>query len=302
MDPREEIGKRIYELRRYFKITQKELCEGICTQAYISKIENGSLSIAADILFEIAERLGVDINYFYDSTYNSRVDYALEVELEARELVQKDEFEKLEELLSREEKTPLMNNKKFKQFILWHKALCTRYIYDNFEDSEKLLDEALMLSNTSKKSYSEREIHILINKANLHTDRKNFNRAFELYEDAKDAIEKLPYLHDEKLVTLINFNLARISYFQEDYKKTIQYSENGISHCKKRQSLDGYGQFHFLIGNAQRRLKNFSIAKEHIELAIQIFKLINHTKYLSNCEKVLQRIQEEIEATNNSLI
>ncbi len=72
--------------------------------SYISKIENGSLSIAADILFEIAERLGVDINYFYDSTYNSRVDYALEVELEARELVQKDEFEKLEELLSREEK------------------------------------------------------------------------------------------------------------------------------------------------------------------------------------------------------
>ncbi|WP_054752342.1 hypothetical protein [Piscibacillus salipiscarius] len=128
---------------------------------------------------------------------------------------------------------------------MWHKALCTRYIYDNFEDSEKLLDEALMLSNTSKKSYSEREIHILINKANLHTDRKNFNRAFELYEDAKDAIEKLPYLHDEKLVTLINFNLARISYFQEDYKKPFNIPKMALVIVKRDNHLMDMGSSTF---------------------------------------------------------
>ncbi|WP_277674428.1 helix-turn-helix domain-containing protein [Piscibacillus halophilus] len=293
MDPREEIGKRIYELRKYFKITQKELCEGICTQAYISKIENGSLAIAADILFEIAERLGVDINYFYDSTYNPRVDYALEVELEARELVKKDEYEKLNDLLKREEKTPLMHNKKFKQFILWHKSICKRFIDDDYDAAEKLLDEALALSNTSKKSYSEREIHILINKANLHTDKRNFDFAIKLYNQAKTALEKLPYLHDENLVTLINFNLARIYYLQEDFKKTISYSEIGIKHCKKKLSLDGYGQFHFMVGNAHIKLKNFSLAKEHIEIAMQIFKLINHTKYISNCEIILQEINSE---------
>ena len=297
MDPREEIGKRIYELRRYFKITQKELCEGICTQAYISKIENGSLAIAADILFEIAERLGVDVNYFYDTTYNPRVDYALEVELEARELVKKDEFDKLNELIKREEKTPLMNNKKFKQFILWHKSLCKRFIDDDYETAEKLLDEALTLCNTSTKSYSEREIHILINKANLHTDKRNYNYAIELYNKAKNALEKLPYIHDEDLVTLINFNLARIHYLQEDYKKTIYYAENGIIHCKKKQLLNGFGQFHFLVGNAHRRLKNFSLAKKHVETAMQIFELIDHEKYLSNCEKVLQRIKEEVDYT-----
>ncbi|MGP4071000.1 helix-turn-helix domain-containing protein [Piscibacillus sp. B03] len=297
MDPREEIGKRIYELRRYFKITQKELCEGICTQAYISKIENGSLAIAADILFEIAERLGVDINYFYDSTYNSRVDYALEVELEARELVKNDEFEKLEELITREEKTPLMNNKKFKQFILWQKALCARYIDEDYENSEALLDQALQLSNTSSKSYSEREIHMLINKANLHTDRKNFQKAISIYEDAQSAINKLPYLHDGNLITLINFNLARIYYFKEDYKQTIHYAEEGIIHCKKNQSLNGYGKFHFLIGNAHMRLKNLSLAKDHIELASQLFKLNDQNRFLTNCEIILQRINQELETT-----
>ncbi|SEQ42358.1 helix-turn-helix domain-containing protein [Piscibacillus halophilus] len=299
MDPREEIGKRIYELRKYFKITQKELCEGICTQAYISKIENGSLAIAADILFEIAERLGVDINYFYDSSYNPRVDYALEVELEARNLVKKDEFEKLEELIKREEKTPLMYNNKFKQFILWHKAIYTRYIYDDFERAESLLDEALTLFNTSSKSYSEREIHILINKANLHTDKRNFAYAIELYEKAKATLEKLPYLHDDSLVTLINFNLARTHYLKGEFDKTILYSENGIQHCKKKQSLDGFGQFHFLKGNAHRKLKNFSLAKKHVETAMQIFALIDHEKYLSNCEKVLQRIKEEVDYTTS---
>src|SRR5690554_6935845 len=108
-------------------MTQKELCEGICTQAYISKIENGSLAIAADILFMIAERLGVDVNYFYDTAAPERMDYSLEVEVQARELVIHDDYKALEQMINKEEQTPLMKNRRFKQFILWHKALVKRY-------------------------------------------------------------------------------------------------------------------------------------------------------------------------------
>src|SRR5690625_2850003 len=151
----EEIGKRIYELRVHLNMTQKELCEGICTQAYISKIENGSLAIAADILFQIADRLGVDINYFYDSTNINRMDYLSEVELQAQELVNKRDFQALHELIQREEKTPLMYNKKFKQFILWNKALCERYINNDANRAIEIMNQALAITSTTQKRYSE---------------------------------------------------------------------------------------------------------------------------------------------------
>ena len=94
-------------------MTQKELCDGICTQAYISKIENGSLAIAADILFKISERLGVDVNYFYDTTFPERMDYSLEVEIQARELVIQDNYTALKRLIEKEEQTPLYENRRY---------------------------------------------------------------------------------------------------------------------------------------------------------------------------------------------
>ncbi|WP_175615746.1 helix-turn-helix domain-containing protein [Piscibacillus halophilus] len=292
MDPREEIGKRIYELRRYFKITQKELCEGICTQAYISKIENGSLAIAADILFEIAERLGVDINYFYDSTYNSRVDYSLEVELEARELVKKNDYHKLNELIKREEKTPLMANKRFKQFILWHKSLCIRVLEDDYDTALELLDEALKLSNTSQKSYSEREIQILINKANLFIDKDSFDKAIEIYKEAQAALERLPYIHDSNLLTLVLYNLARTYTLQNKFQKAIEIAEKGIIHCKKYSSFYGFGQFYFILGVNHKDLKNYSIAKEKLLIAKDIFILTDNHKPIEIINRNLDKISK----------
>ncbi|WP_194840885.1 helix-turn-helix domain-containing protein [Filobacillus milosensis] len=295
MDTREEIGKRIYELRRYFKITQKELCEGICTQAYISKIENGSLAIAADILFQIAERLGVDINYFYDSTYNSRVDYALEVELEARELVKNDDYEMLRELIKREERTPLMNNNKFKQFILWHKSLCKRFLDENHYEALELLEEALKLCNTSTKSYSEREIQILINKANLFIDIseiRSFEKAIVIYKDAKVAIESLPYIHDNDLLTLILYNLARAYTLEHKPEEAIKYAEEGIINCQKTNSLFGFGQLHFILGVNHKELKKYSIALEHLEKAKVISNLSNNFGSMPIIEKNIKKIRD----------
>ncbi|RPF53953.1 helix-turn-helix domain-containing protein [Aquisalibacillus elongatus] len=295
MDPREEIGKRIYELRRYFKITQKELCDGICTQAYISKIENGSLAIAADILFLIAERLGVDINYFYDSTYNSRVDYSLEVELEARELVKQDDYFSLSELIKREEQTPLMNNNKFKQFIMWHKSLCKRFIDKDYDSALELLDDALSLCNTSIKSYSEREIQILINKANLYIDIDDPNNAIKLYQKSNEALNNLPYIHDTNLLTMIYYNLSRTYYLDGQYNNAIYNAQEGIDHCKKNQSLYGFGQFYFLIGVSHMKLKNYSMAKDNFEQSKTIMELLDKKISVQKINENLDLINQELE-------
>ncbi|PKR77283.1 hypothetical protein CEY16_11130 [Halalkalibacillus sediminis] len=288
---REDIGRRILELRKYFRMTQKDLCEGICTQAYISKIENGSLAIAADILFMIAERFGIDINYFYDSTYNLRADYSLDVEILSRELVQLDEYEELEELIKREEKTPLMQNDKFRQFILWHKSLYLRYLYKDYEQSLKLLNEALDLFQTSQKVKSEREVQILLNKGNLYVDIDDYDNAIKIYLELLEAIKHIPTLTNKNLEIMIYVNLARTYTLIGQFKKSAELAEKGIFLNRKNHSMYGLGNLFFILARSHEEMQNFEEALENYR----------HSKYvliLTGNEKLAPKVQVKIDEIN----
>ncbi|WP_399208034.1 helix-turn-helix domain-containing protein [Sutcliffiella rhizosphaerae] len=54
------IGDKIKELRINAGYSQRELADGICPQAQISKIERGSVFPIANTLFHISEKVGVD--------------------------------------------------------------------------------------------------------------------------------------------------------------------------------------------------------------------------------------------------
>ncbi len=291
----EEIGKRIYELRVHLNMTQKELCEGICTQAYISKIENGSLAIAADILFQIAERLGVDINYFYDSTNIDRMDYLSEVEHQARDLVNKRKFRALYELILREEKTPLMYNKKFKQFILWKKALCERYVNNDTVKALELMNQALAISSTTKKTYSEREIEILLTIAHLYIDLEQFHKAIKKYEHIMIITNKIPYIKNNNLKISLYYNLSRVHLFLDNLDEAIKYAKLGINICIRTQSLFGLGYLYFVLGRAYEDKHNYENALESFNKAKYIFEL---TENENLSIKTLYNIQD----VENSII
>ncbi|MGM8214858.1 helix-turn-helix domain-containing protein [Bacillaceae bacterium W0354] len=295
----EEIGKRIYELRKHLNMTQKELCEGICTQAYISKIENGSLAIAADILFKIANRLGVDINYFYDTTEIDRIDYLREVEYQARDFVDKTDFISLQELIKKEEKTPLMNNRKFKQFILWHKALCERHINLDIKQSLQYLDEALALSDTSNRLYSEREIEILVNKANIYVDLDQNKKALEIYNHIVKMTRKIPYFSNHRVKVNLYYNLARLHLFSDNLYESIKYGKIGINICRKTQTMYGLGHLHFILGRAYEDMNKYDQALENFRKAKFIFEL---TENESLSTKTLYNIQDVENSMNNEAI
>ena len=285
----EEIGKRIYELRNYLNMTQKELCEGICTQAYISKIENGSLAIAADILFQIAERLGVDVNYFYDSTNAARMDYISEVELLVQELTNKRDFHALYDLIRKEENTPLMHNKKFKQFILWKKGMCEKYVNNDFNKAIELMNQALAISNTNSKTYSERELEITLSIAHVYIDLKQFRKAIEKYEHVMVAMNRIPHLKNDNLKIGLYSNLSRVHLFLDNLDEAIKYAKLGIHICIKSQSLFGLGYLYFILGRAYEDKKNFESALESFKKAKFIFELTENENLLM---KILYNIKD----------
>ena len=61
-----QIGLALRRLRKKHNLTQKDLANGICSQAEISKIESGTHSPTVDLLYALSRRLQVPITTFLD--------------------------------------------------------------------------------------------------------------------------------------------------------------------------------------------------------------------------------------------
>ena len=61
-----QIGLALRRLRKKHNLTQKDLANGICSQAEISKIESGTHSPTIELLYALSRRLQVPISAFLD--------------------------------------------------------------------------------------------------------------------------------------------------------------------------------------------------------------------------------------------
>lgn len=143
--------EKIKEMRKVVGITQKDLAEEICTQALISRIEKGDIYPSATTLYQIAIKLGVDVNYFFEIGTTPRLDYITEVEKQLRDLRTFRNYEEMMELIKTEEKNPLFykDNEKL-QLLYWHKGI---YQFEVKKDPDMAFSfrPSLPFNSTSKK-------------------------------------------------------------------------------------------------------------------------------------------------------
>lgn len=62
----EKIGKQVFYKRLQQKMTQEELCQGICSVSYLSKIENGKIEASEEILQLLCARLEIAVTDLRD--------------------------------------------------------------------------------------------------------------------------------------------------------------------------------------------------------------------------------------------
>lgn len=61
-----KIGKQVFYKRLQQKMTQEELCQGICSVSYLSKIENGKIEASEEILQLLCARLEIAVTDLRD--------------------------------------------------------------------------------------------------------------------------------------------------------------------------------------------------------------------------------------------
>ncbi|MEN8701729.1 helix-turn-helix domain-containing protein [Bacillus infantis] len=273
------IGEKIKELRKLMGLSQKDLAAGICTQAQISKIEKGDVYPYASTLYLISQRLGVDVNYFFDIGTTPRMDYIQEVSRQLKLARRNLYYEDIREIVKTEEKNPLFTrNRRNKQLILWHKGICEYHLNRNVEKALALFNEAINL--THDKIWTEREIEILLSKGIIFFEEGLMEEALSIYEPSKEFLDALPHLNDDTIKSRLYYNTARALTRLEQYDKSSSYCKQAIDWCIDRDNLYLLGELHYHIGYNLELQKEYQLAKSYMKRALIIFELQMDEKYI----------------------
>lgn len=275
------IGKKIKELRKLLGMSQGELAEGICTQAQISKIENGDVYPYASTLYLISQRLGVDVNYFFDIGMTPRFEYVQEVTEQLKQARRNSDYRTIKQIIDAEKTNPLFTqNNRNQQILLWYQGIYEHAANRNKKKAIELIQKAICLTKKTTKVWSEREIEMQLSIGAIFFEEHEYENTMKICLDARENLSLLPYINDQTLFSRISYNMARSLTRLGRYEESIKYCREAIRGCIQKDNLYLIGEFHYHIGYNYELLKRIKEAKSYMEKALIIFELQEDEKYI----------------------
>lgn len=229
------IGVQIKELRQYRGLTQVDLCTDICTQSLLSRIEKEEVSPSAHTLFLISLKLGVNINYFFESAY--RQDYTKQFKSLIREYINKLMYQEALMLINKEKDNPLFRTPALRKYIYWNQGVCNYYLTKDTKESLDYIYKALSIKESGETIATVRDIEIMNSIANIFNDEQNLNKASYWYEKSLEYLKSSPEIKKESIYIKIVYNYALVQSKKKDYNYSIKLCDKGIEECLNNNSL-----------------------------------------------------------------
>lgn len=270
------LGKRIKEARERLGLSQYEISKDICSQAYISKIESGNVFPTADILLKLADRFSIDISYLLDISSIPRHDYVIDTFNQIREATSNRDYKLVRNIIETETNNLLFSDKKLQQFLKWHEGICHFQLDKNLEKSIQFLDDALALTASNKKLYSEREIEILISKANIYSQSQMIKKAIGIYEEAITHLNQLSDVTNKHVPVRLYYNYARNMRIASFPKDSILLCNTGLDLTERNKLMYLRGDLYFQKALNYKSLEQLDGAMENFHLAEMAYILENN--------------------------
>jgi transcriptional regulator with XRE-family HTH domain len=272
------IGKKIKELRKLMGLSQKELSNGICTQAQISKIEKGEVSPYSHTLYLLAVKLGVDLNYFFEIGVTPRLDYVKEVEFQLKMARRNFQYQEIKQIVTIEENNPLFtHNNRHSRLIYWHKGIYEYHLNKDMGAAVLLFNKAISL--TFNGMWKEEEIEILMSEGIVYFEEGDYPKAMGIYLQCQKHLENLPLRLDYTIDIRLLYNIARALTRMDKLSESRLYCEKGINWCVSHDQFFLLGELNYHLGYNYELEKKFEKAKFFMNRSLLIFDIQKDDKY-----------------------
>ncbi|WP_329767475.1 helix-turn-helix domain-containing protein [Bacillus nitratireducens] len=290
-----DLGITIKELRIKKNISQSELCNRICSQSQISKIEKGKTYPSSILLYQLSERLGIDPQNIFALTQNKRIKYTENVKYVIRDCLKQKQYKELYEIVKKEKNLNNFQTKEEKQFLIWHEAIAIFEVNRSTKTALTLLNHALKLTVTNVNCLSEREIDIMQTMAIFHGINKEYEKSITISKRCLTNFNKLDFPRDKEIKLKIILNLAKTLASTYQHEEAIKYIDKGIKLAINLNTLYLLGELFYLKGQSLLKIKQHNVEDVvyNWKKALFIFELTEKEYYTKVIPDELIEIQNK---------
>lgn len=297
------IGARIKEERVRQKLSQEDLCYGICAVSTLSRIETGIQKPSLKVEEALLERLGCSTeNLVFFANEDEIIKHSLEIDIGTKLMHRKtdlqEEMKKYERLIAEQGAASNLE----KQYYMMVKATYDSYVEGiSLEEGYALLKKALLMTMPNFKArdlYAIRlmtltEISILNNMAVMLYEMKRIGLAMKYMCFLVDYIErgKLDKEVTMKRYPMLLVNLALLEAKVGGFRQAFFLCQKGIEFCKEYGKLVPLAEFYYYRAVAYAKFGGMRKALESYEYAICLCKVSDKNKL---AEQMLEEYQNVI--------
>lgn len=282
-----DIATLIKTKRKEKGITQKELADGICVQAVISKIEKGETTPSVDIFFKIVKKLEIDMSivskiFKLNNTIHQNLVYSDKV----KQLLYMRDYENLAYVLKTLNKLDMTPEE-----ILYYEWLIsvTNYMTRQSTFLETIQELKGILSE-SKDNYFQLYLKVVSAIASIYSDNHDDDLALQYFESIIDDYQVSEDFQDQ--VTFL-YSISRAYFIKEDLNKSLMYISKAIDEILEEKSIYLLGDSLLMKAYILNEAKLYDESKKYCRNAITIFELENKELLKNMAQKLLIDIEEK---------
>lgn len=277
----QELGNRIYNIRKNLKLTQKQLSDGICTQPTISLIEKGEILPSLDTIYYLSLRLKKPFTYFLNVLFINNYSQVHQLVMYFEELTAEHKYEQINEIVVKEIAEPV--DPWLNHFLKWQLNLSSYKLKKTgFNEVIHNLKELLSTKYSvilDKDFLKERICNTI---AFIYASNNDYKSALVYYNKINLELfnETSPKLSRDVYILRVIYNKSKTFYDMKSYKEAINLLQKGIKRSVKLENMSFLGHYNYYLAKCYERVEeNKDFINTHYRNAAFFFKLLNNSLY-----------------------
>ena len=266
------IGENLKRFRVQKGYSQNELCANLCSQAEISKIENGLNSPTVELIQQLAVRLQVPISLLFQEHTDEEKFFQLDRFLS--DLLREEKYQEAMERINQQEEDAIVEVDILKIYI--------KTIIDLKQNRIDFRTAASLLSNLlNEKEVWSHSIQLFIRIkmaiANMYSEKDLFHLTESVYQELENEIEILQSNTHLNALLKIYFNHCQILEYQGKTEESIAIAKKGYELCLLHNHTFLFGHFYYQLAHyhEQSGEDEISLQKQY-SVAYTLFHAFEH--------------------------